>query len=509
MLEEGTRNYPDFGCYLLVVFCKMPGAPAHLRHLAGIQLKNAIKNRLMNEPEISFVRSEITGALGDAEGKYRRTAAQIVTTICGRHDIPARVRNRQPLHDWEGLLPGLLQMLDSGSEVHVEGSFYTLRLLFEDHTDQLCETGLADSLQALVTKMITFFSSASPRVRADAVYCVRMLIMPMPNALVVKLNDFLQGLLALHKDPSSEVRKEICIALCTLAACKADFLADPNICTFVIEFLLWTTEHDSDYDVKKEACEFWQTVCENEDIPEGVLKPYLSRLTLVLLNGMVYSEDELIALDEEEEKNREQDINPALLHHQSTRGAGTIEDDEDGDDDEGGTVEWTLRKCSALGLDVISTHYKTEILDALLPHIHEKLNSSEWKVQESAVLAMGALAEGCEEGLIKLNYLVSFVGHLINSILPSEQPLLRSITCWTLSRYSNFIARQNAQGPDAAGPLLEPMVMGQLSVASLALALCLPAAASASLPARDSARMLLPVLMVCCLSVRIQMGGWT
>lgn len=454
MLEEGKKTYPDFGCYLLVVFCKMPGAQAHLRHLAGIQLKNAVKERLMNEPELSFVRQEITSALGDAEDVYRRTAAQIVTAIVGRYDILARVGGNVPMQDWEGLLPGLLHMLESASGPNVEGAFSTLRLLFEDHPDQLCVQGLADILQALVAKFISFFTHTSPRVRADAIFCIRMLILPMPNALVVNLNAFLQGLLAMHKDPSSDVRKEICIALCILAACKADFMADPTICSFVIEFLLWTTEHDTDYDVKKEACEFWQTVCENEDVPNDVLEPYLSRLTLVLLNGMVYSEDELIALEEEEDKNSTQDINPALLHHQTK---GTVDEEDGEDEDEGGTIEWTLRKCSALGLDVISQHYKTQILGALLPHIHEKLQSTDWKVQESAVLSMGALAAGCEEGLRELNYLDSFVTHLLTGILPSNQPLLRSITCWTLSRYANYISGQ----PDTPGPLLEPMVTGE------------------------------------------------
>lgn len=54
--------------------------------------------------------------------------------------------------------------------------------------------------------------------------------------------------------------------MCLLVEVKADFLADPQICQFVIEFLLWTTEHDTDYDVKKEACEFWSSLCENEEV---------------------------------------------------------------------------------------------------------------------------------------------------------------------------------------------------------------------------------------------------
>lgn len=68
------------------------------------------------------------------------------------------------------------------------------------------------------------------------------------------------------QDSSTDVRKEMCQALCLLVEVKADFLADPQICQFVIEFLLWTTEHDTDYDVKKEACEFWSSLCENEEV---------------------------------------------------------------------------------------------------------------------------------------------------------------------------------------------------------------------------------------------------
>ena len=36
-------------------------------------------------------------------------------------------------------------------------------------------------------------------------------------------------------------------------------------------------EHDTDYEVKKEACEFWSSICENKDVPPEILTPYLSR----------------------------------------------------------------------------------------------------------------------------------------------------------------------------------------------------------------------------------------
>jgi len=82
-------------------------------------------------------------------------------------------------------------------------------------------------------------------------------------------------------------------------------------------------------------------------------------------------------------------------------------------------------------------------------------------VNESAVLAMGALAEGCEEGLIQRNYLPNFVVHLITAFLPCDKPLVRSITCWTLSRYSRWICYQvnpETQQPAMLAPLLDGLL---------------------------------------------------
>lgn len=119
-------------------------------------------------------------------------------------------------------------------------------------------------------------------------------------------------------------------------------------------------------------------------VPSDVLKEYLPRLTLVLLNGMVYSEDELITLADEVEgdaPDRESEINPSSLHYTSKKQVEEDEEDDE-DDEEGGGVEWTLRKCSAAGLDVIANHYRDDILEALLPHIHTKLTDADWKVTQ-------------------------------------------------------------------------------------------------------------------------------
>ena len=54
------------------------------------------------------------------------------------------------------------------------------------------------------------------------------------------------------------------------------------------------------------------------------------------------------------------------------------------------------------------------------------------QVQESAILAMGALAEGCLEGLAQRGYVNGFLEHLLTTALASDkvhdQPVRRAST---------------------------------------------------------------------------------
>ncbi len=63
--------------------------------------------------------------------------------------------------------------------------------------------------------------------------------------------------------------------------------------------------------------------------------------------------------------------------------------------------------------------------------MQETLCHNEWEVKESGILALGAIAEGCMGGMIP--HLPELVPFLI-SCLSDKKALVRSITCWTLSR---------------------------------------------------------------------------
>jgi transportin-1 len=132
----------------------------------------------------------------------------------------------------------------------------------------------------------------------------------------------------------------------------------------VIEYML-QANCDTDEDVALESCEFWSTFCEAH-LPQEILREFLPRLISVLLNNMVYAEDDEALLEAEDDDNapdREQDIKPRF-HHSRIHGVDGAEEDEEEDDI---INSWNLRKCSAAGLDILSTVFGDEILPILMP----------------------------------------------------------------------------------------------------------------------------------------------
>jgi hypothetical protein len=85
------------------------------------------------------------------------------------------------------------------------------------------------------------------------------------------------------------------------------------------------------------------------------------------------------------------------------------------------------------------------------------LKHEEWQFREAAVLALGAVAEGCME--VVTPHLPELVPYL-NSLLKDTEALVRQITCWTLGRYSAWGA--SLQTADLRTKYFEPMMEGIL-----------------------------------------------
>lgn len=328
----------------------------------------------------------------------------------------------------------------------MDGALGTIYLLCEDSGGRLDTEEAGRPLNVLVPKLIGFFSSNQESFRKYALASLNHFIADMPLALVVNIQSFLSGIFLLSNDPSPEVRRKVCQAIVTLLEVKQEYLM-PHI-NDVIKYMLHSTS-DPDENVALEACEFWSALAE---LPmcKDILPPFLPQLIPILLKCMQYSEmDRTILGGAEEEDSMQpdqpQDIRPRF-HTGKVVGDEDGGDDEDDDDDDGGddeATEWNLRKCSAAGLDILSSVFHDEILPFLLPLVQEKIaDTKPWWERESGILAVGAIAEGCLHGLV--NHLPQVIPYFI-SLLNDPKPLLRSITCWTLSRYSKWIVAQPSE----------------------------------------------------------------
>merc|ERR1719310_2133955 len=123
--------------------------------------------------------------------------------------------------------------------------------------------------------------------------------------------------------------------------------------------------------------------------------------------------------------------------HDKERGA-----EEAGEDEEevkaGGAwgADWTARKSAASALDDLTGCFPQEVLPLVLPLIEKRLQDANWERQESGVLAFGAIGHG---GLDALKQFLPTVIDILLKLSGENKPLLRSICCWCLSRFSGWI----------------------------------------------------------------------
>lgn len=129
----------------------------------------------------------------------------------------------------------------------------------------------------------------------------------------------------------------------------------------------------------------------------------------------------------------------AELGSSGTEGGVDSDDSDDDSDLKDALSDWNLRKCSAAALDVLSNVFHEALLPVLLPLLKQSLTSEDWLVKEASILALGAVSEGCMDGM--MHHLTELIPYLIN-FLSDSKALVRSITCWTLSRYSHWIVSQ-------------------------------------------------------------------
>ncbi|XP_034448323.1 transportin-2-like isoform X8 [Hippoglossus hippoglossus] len=446
---EQLNQFPDFNNYLIFVLTRLKTEDEPTRSLSGLILKNNVKAHYTNFPPTvaEFIKQECLNNIGDPSPLIRATIGILITTIASKGE----------LQTWPELLPQLCNLLNSEDYNTCEGSFGALQKICEDSSELLDSDALNRPLNIMIPKFLQFFKHCSPKIRSHAIACVNQFIIGRAQALMDNIDTFIESLFALAADEDSEVRKNVCRALVMLLEVRIDRLI-PHMHS-IIQYMLQRTQ-DPDENVALEACEFWLTLAE-QPICKEMLSGHLVQLIPILVNGMKYSEIDIILLkgDVEEDEavpDSDQDIKPRFhksrtvtLQHEGGEGeeGEDIEDDDDDDDDT--LSDWNLRKCSAAALDVLANVFRDDLLPHLLPLLKGLLFHPDWVIKESGILVLGAIAEGCMQGMVP--YLPELIPHLIQCLC-DKKALVRSIACWTLSRYAHWVV---SQPPDS---FLKPLM---------------------------------------------------
>ncbi|KAL8426036.1 hypothetical protein Efla_001954 [Eimeria flavescens] len=253
-----------------------------------------------------------------------------------------------------------------------------------------------------------------------------------------------------------------------------------------------------DYQLKQDAAEFWPAILReaSQSSPElqqhvlQQLRQRLPQLIPLLVANTVYTETDFLSMDVSQLEDDNAGIadeaydvaprfhrsrDPAAAAVAAGGAAAADEDEEEEDRGARGTWgdAWSLRKGSALALDHIASVYREEILPFVLPPIEQGLQQQQqqqqedsWLRQEAAVLTLGAVAQGCQDSLAP---------HLRNVLLfllelcTHPKPLLRSISCWCISRYASWLCQteherqqqqqqQQQQQEGLLGPVLQQLM---------------------------------------------------
>ncbi|CAK7208592.1 hypothetical protein SCUCBS95973_000154 [Sporothrix curviconia] len=509
MLGQAKAS-PDFNNYLAYIFSS-PAPPAGIslsandygmvRMAAGIMIKNTVKNSYKQTPDatMAMIKTAVLMGLRDESHSVRNYAGNIATEIIRRGGIYA----------WPELLNELLNMIGNvggqTAPATQEAAMSAMAKICEDNAKLLDrEHNGQRPLNVLLPKLVEATASQLPKVRAQALTALNEFIPRKSQAMLANIDALLNQLFTLATDPTNDVRREVCRAFVLLVETRADKLT-PHIAGLV-DYIISQQQNEDDEDLACQAVEFWLPAGEHEDFWKNI-GPYVTKIVPSLLEGMVYSGDDIAlygeASDDDEEEDQDEDIKPRFATRKlkrnvngsadpsddpSQNGAasannnyeklggmdedeledGEVDDDDSGldidDDDDGGGYDdggnssWNVRKGSAAALDVLARDFGDDMFGCIMPYLTVNLKHPDWPQRESAVLSLGAVADGCITAVTP--HLPNLVPYLV-TLLDDPEPLVRQITCWTLARYSAWAI--DLTDPALVATYFVPMLEGFLT----------------------------------------------
>jgi hypothetical protein len=251
--------------------------------LAGLIIKNYVFKQLNSLHEtdgggvFQMLKHGILQCLKDPLKDIRSTAGILIGRICDGFPFPS----------WSEFIQPLLELLQSGNDVDVDGSLRAVQRMCEDACEKLTMDTTIRPLEFLIPSLLHLFSSPEPTFRLRALESLNSLIFLIPStqqqtgsnscALITHMGSFLSGLSHLANDENAPVRRAVCQAITLLASFQLAVLEPlmSDICRFMLQAVLdpvashrmftISPTFSQEEPVALEACEFWWVLLENHD----------------------------------------------------------------------------------------------------------------------------------------------------------------------------------------------------------------------------------------------------
>ena len=312
-----ARASPDIANYLAYILSNQPLVKSLglsndnlnlVRSSAAITLKNYVRASYssITETDRSFVRSSVLQCLEDTNTQVRNLAGSVITEVVQRGGILG----------WPQLLPELISLAsnEQGSipDSAQDGAMGALWKVCEDHKNELNKDYQGQRpLEYIIPKLLNITSSPIATVRARALQTLNSFIPQGSHAIEASMNLLFARLFQLGNDPSADVRRYVCRAFTQLAETQPNSVR-PHM-KDLVDYMIIQQKDTTDPELALEASEFWLGIGENEYLKMD-LGPSLDKIVPVLLQSMIYDEEEIIRVEGDAEdadnEDKEQDLKP-------------------------------------------------------------------------------------------------------------------------------------------------------------------------------------------------------
>src|SRR5436190_10623559 len=325
MLVQATSS-PDFVNYLTYLFCTAQPPPSIgfsmetynvIRVSAALNLKTKLRvaYNTVSPNSLAYIQSSAWIALQDPAQQVRVSAGTIITEIVKQGGLLA----------WPNLLEDLLSLVANSSGsiplLTQEAAMSALSKVCEDNRRLLDKEFQGQRpLDIIIPKLMEVTISPSSKIRATVLSTVLMFMSQRPQALIASLDRFLAELFRLANDPSTDVRRTVCQAFVQLVDVAPEKLV-PHM-DGLVNYVLLQQHSPEDPELALDAAEFWLVVGAQKQLQDPLV-PHLGRIMPILLQSMVYDEDDALVLaddaDDADEEDRAEDLKPQFAKSKGTR----------------------------------------------------------------------------------------------------------------------------------------------------------------------------------------------